>query len=103
MRDKTDLIRYHTSDGTFVDMHISPTGVFVQYDVIKELVLQYISGIHQMAILPGSEGEAALHNECIRNIEALFEEKDPLDDEIKELENKLNELKELKANGKNKT
>jgi len=52
----------------------------------------------------GSEGAADYHNECIDNIAALFEEYDPLEDEIKEMEEKLASLKELKEkNAQNKT
>jgi uncharacterized protein (DUF342 family) len=85
-------------------MYASPTGAFISYEVIKELVMQYLRGIHRMASHPGVEGEAAFHNECLENLETLFEEYDPLDDQIKELEEKLNELKELKVkNAKDKT
>lgn len=102
--DKTDLVRYHTTDGSFVDMRASPTGAFVSYEIIKELVLQYLRGINKMARLPGCAGEADFHNECIDNLETLFEEVDPLELQIEELEEKLNELKELKSqNAKNKT
>lgn len=102
--EKQDLIRYHTKDGSYRNMHASPTGAFVNFDVIKELVLQNLSGINKMRRLPGCEGEADFHNECIENLETLFEEYDPTDDQIKELEQKLEELRDLKVkNAKNKT
>jgi len=51
----------------------------------------------------GSEGIADYHNECIDNISALFEEYDPLEDEINELEQKLAALKgRQEQNAKNK-
>ena len=102
--NKQDLVRYHTSDGTYRHMHSSPTGAFVPYESIKELVLQYARGINRMVRSPGVEGEADYHNECIDNLASLFEEYDPIDDQIQELEDKLNALKELKSkNAKNKT
>ena len=94
--DEKELVRYHTLDGTFTDMRPSTTGAFVLYAHVKELVLSYLAGINRMMNAPGHEGEAEFHNECIHKIAALFEEHDPIDDEIKELEQKLNELKERK-------
>ena len=97
--DKDYLARYHTLDGTMVDLRRSPVGMWVNYEIVKSEVLYHLRGISKMVCEPGSEGQATHHNECIDNIEALFQDKDPLDDEIAEAEKKLNELKARK-NGK---
>jgi len=97
--DKDSLARYHTLDGTMVDLRRSPTGMWVNYEILKSAVLYHLQGINRMVRSPGSEGQADHHNECIDSIEALFQDKDPLDDEIADAEKKLNELKDRK-NGK---
>jgi hypothetical protein len=97
--NKDSLYRYNTLDGTMVDLRRSPTGMWVNYELLKSDILHYLRGINRMVRSPGSEGQADHHNECIDNIEALFQDKDPLDDEIADAEKKLNELKDRK-NGK---
>lgn len=97
-----ELIRYHTLDGSFRDLRPSPTGAFIRYDIIKELILTNLKGLCGMVVTPESAGQALLHNTCLDKLAAIFEEHDPIDDEIKDLEDKLNELKDRK-NAKNKT
>jgi hypothetical protein len=93
---KYDLIRYHTVDGSFRDLKRSDTGILVYYPIVKEAVLHYLQGISRMIEVPGSLTEAMQHNECIDNLFALFKDKDPIDDEIVEIEKKLAELKQRK-------
>jgi hypothetical protein len=77
---KEDLIRFHTLDGSLRDLRRSPNGALVFYDMIKRAVLENMQGICRMVRAPGAEAEADRHNECIEKIEALFEDKDPIDD-----------------------
>lgn len=94
--NKDDLIRYHTLDGSFRDLKRSDKGILVYYDSVKQAVLHHLQGVCRMVETPGSEAEAARHNDSIDKLFRLFQDKDPVDDEIVKVEKKLAELKKLK-------
>lgn len=94
--NKDDLIRYHTLDGSFRDLKRSDKGILVYYDAVKEAVLYHLKNICRMVEIPGAASEAIVHNEAIDKLFRLFQDKDPIDDEIVAMEKKLTELKQLK-------
>lgn len=66
------------------------------YQSVKDAVIYHLQGICRMVETPGAEAEAAKHNESIDKLFRLFQDKDPIDDEIVQTEKKLAELKQKK-------
>jgi len=94
--NKDDLIRYHTQDGSFRDLKRSDKGLLVYYDSVKEAVLFHLQNIARMIETPETAAQAIKHNDSIDKLFRLFQDKDPVDDEIVKIEKKLAELKQLK-------